>query len=295
MCKDRHCRSCRLQYIVHHVDAFYAAVFQRANRDLDDSLPAIMLAASTRLLFAPIERTEQAGLLPASITDRIHKLVNGGAAELWASHDWDAHLNAHVDTVRSSTIDMLPKIIASSTTSRNPAQMFKRLSAIPFAPPTPKVREVLKSKINSAPNPDEEWLRALAVRHLPKPPHGKAMTLSCADLERVSADWGRRLDRSKKTGAPDGTGLRFAYLQEMRCARPEFARWMAHIADHQRSPFLEWWFTTGTLVGQCKTDDQGRYPTDPAEIDTARPISRLFVIRRLKAVWPRCLGRSRAR
>ena len=69
----------------------------------------------------------------------------------------------------------------------------------------------------------------------------------------------------------------------MRCARPEFARWMAHIADHERSPFLEWWFTTSTLVGQCKTDDQGRYPTDPAKIDTARPISRLFVIRRLMA------------
>ena len=34
---------------VHLVDAFLDAIFQRAVRDLDDSLPGIMLAASTRL------------------------------------------------------------------------------------------------------------------------------------------------------------------------------------------------------------------------------------------------------
>ena len=39
-------------------------------------------------------------------------------------------------------------------------------SAIPFAPPTPKVREVLAGEINAAPNPDAEWLRVMAQKCL---------------------------------------------------------------------------------------------------------------------------------
>ena len=84
---------------------------------------------------------------------------------------------------------------------------------------------------------------------------------------------------SNPSGAPDGTGLRFSYLQGVLCARPAFALWMAHLASHKRSPFLAWWFLTRILTGQCKTDDQGRYPAEPADIKSARPISRLLILR----------------
>ena len=263
-------------------DSLYTAIFVAANRNLDDSAPALILAASTRYLLAPPDEKEAAGLLPARLSERVRRLVAGEGAALWNEHNWIADLPV-VDTIRSVTPDMIPRIVQSSFASANPGRLFKRLNAIPFCPPTDTVRELLASKINSAPNEDAEWLAQIALEHLPQQPHGRATPLTQKQTERICTEWTRTLDKSNPSGAPDGTGLRFSYLQGALCARPAFALWMAHLASHKRSPFLAWWFLTCTLTGQCKTDDQGRYPTNPADITSARPISRLLILRRLIA------------
>ena len=145
--------------------------------------------------------------------------------------------------------------------------------------PTDTVRALLASKITSTPNDDAEWLAQIAREYLPQAPHGRAASLTQKQTERICAEWTRTLNKSNPSGAPDGTGLRFSYLQGALCARPAFSLWMAHISSHRRSPFLLWWFLACTLTGQCKTDDHGRYPTNPADIKSARPISRLLVLR----------------
>ena len=71
-------------------DSLYRAIFVAANRDLDDSAPALILAASTRYLLALPDEKEAAGLLPARLSERVRRLVAGEGAVLWKEHNWIA-------------------------------------------------------------------------------------------------------------------------------------------------------------------------------------------------------------
>ena len=57
----------------------------------------------------------------------------------------------------------------------------------------------------------------------------------------------------------------------------------AHVSAHRRSRFLTWWLLSTTICAQCKKDNDGNYPATPADIKSARPISRLAIFRRLMA------------
>ena len=94
-------------------DSLYRAIFVAANRDLDDSAPALILAASTRYLLALPDEKEAAGLLPARLSERVRRLVAGEGAVLWKEHNWIADLPV-VDTIRSVTPEMIPRIVQSS-------------------------------------------------------------------------------------------------------------------------------------------------------------------------------------
>ena len=61
------------------------------------------------------------------------------------------------------------------------------------------------------------------------------------------------------------------------------ALWLHAIHGHKRNDFLTWWHTTGTLCGQCKTDEHGKYPATPKDITSARPIIKFPIFRRLMA------------
>ena len=88
-----------------------------------------------------------------------------------------------------------------------------------------------------------------------------------------------RADCQAATGREKGKGTRAAKA----AAHPAFAIWIDAISQHKRNTFLIWWHLARTLAGQCKTDEKGNYPTTADEAVSARPISRMSIIRRLMA------------
>ena len=265
-----------------YVTSMYREVFTAANKNLDSERPTVMLAAIPRYIFAPPHPDDTVSNMPQRIAERIMGLANGGGEELWNTWRWDQGTPA-TTAIRTVTPDMRERIVTSSLTGQTPARLFRRLSAIPFLPPTRKVASILESKITSTPNPHQEELQRIAQRYLPRPPYGRVVTADTEAAKNVTRKWSGVLDSSNPTGAPDGTGFRFSHLKPLTLAHPAFAKWIDAISQHKRNTFLVWWHLTRTLAGQCKTDEHGNYPSTADEAVSARPISRMSIIRRLMA------------
>ena len=48
-------------------------------------------------------------------------------------------------------------IISRGLAAKAPAHTFRKLTSVPFLPPTIQVAEIIKKKCNTSPNPDTEW------------------------------------------------------------------------------------------------------------------------------------------
>ena len=54
-------------------------------------------------------------------------------------------------------------IISRGLAAQAPARTFRKLTAVPYLPPTGNVANILKKKCNTAPTPDHDWLRTLDI------------------------------------------------------------------------------------------------------------------------------------
>ena len=135
------------------------------------------------------------------------------------------------------------------------SKISKRLTAIPFCPPTARVADILQTKVNSKPNKDAPWIRMTADQWLPKGPHGRIAQPSPSFLHEITKYWNDLLKKSNPHGAPGGDGLRFSYFQHLTTSLSHVALWLHAIHDHKRNDFLAWWHTTGTLCGQCIAEE----------------------------------------
>ena len=93
--------------------------------------------------------------------------------------------------------------------AKAPARTFRKLTSVPFLPPTLQVAEIIKKKCNTSPNPDTEWLQAQARRYLPQAPHGRTAPCEGDDTLKIIAHWSRLIERTNTNGAPD-VGRAFA-------------------------------------------------------------------------------------
>ena len=183
------------------MDAFYAEIFSQMNRDLDNPLPPVMLAASTRYLLAPPPGGSSMASWPTIVENRMRRLAQGEGDRLWNEHDWKAQFTVS-NTIKRITPDQVHSVMQKGLAAQHPARTFKRLTSIPFCPPTARVADILQTKVNSRPNPDTEWIHQQAARHLPSKPYGRINSPEGKDAHDITKHWARIIDRSNPQGAP---------------------------------------------------------------------------------------------
>jgi len=234
-------------------------------------------------LSPPPPPLELRSALPNTLSTRSRHLRLGHAYQLWHAHDWNAK-RAFDTTIHTIHPNRLPSTINDHLARTTPAQAFRRIYSVPFAPPLPAVAPLLLAKVPTGPNPDLNHSSDLVITAadiLPqiRPNHRRSARIHDPTTRAsVIETWSKAI-RAHPGGAPDGTGTRTAYLLS-----PSVLPLLALLLDSIRravlSPAHRHLLTTKTTSGQCKQLSDGTYPTSVAQIEAVRPLCRHSVLRR---------------
>ena len=87
---------------------------------------------------------------------------------MWNEFNW-IELMPEIKGIAKVDEEAVKTIISRGLAAKAPARTFRKLTSVPFLPPTLQVAEIIKKKCNTRPNPDTEWLQKQARRYLPQP------------------------------------------------------------------------------------------------------------------------------
>ena len=132
---------------------------------------------------------------------RLLRLAQGEGDRLWQEHDWKAQFKVS-NTIKRITPDKIHSVMQKSLAAQHPARTFKRLTSIPFCPPTARVADILllQTNVNSTPNSDAEWIQQQAALHLPRKPHSRIQTPDGSEALSITKHWARIIDDVLHTG-----------------------------------------------------------------------------------------------
>ena len=132
------------------VDALWETVFKAATANLDDDAPMVMLAAATRYLLAPPEKDDLVGQYPMVVRTRMRRLARGEGGQLWNEFNW-IELMPEIKGIAKIDEEAVKAIISRGLAAKAPARTFRKLTSVPFLPPTLQVAEIIKKKCNTNP------------------------------------------------------------------------------------------------------------------------------------------------
>jgi len=253
-------------------------------RDLSDDAAAAGFHASTRLLLYPPAPSATRGDLAKELTERCTALRRGEGRRLWDAYDWGSTLIS-TDRVARVERERLPKLINDCIARHNAARAFRCMFGPPSAPPTPRVSTLVTAMIATERNPDLDpagAIRSAAALALPHAPT-TGYIHDTATREAVIAKF-TKLFHERSTGAPDGTGLRASYIAASPLELMPLYALLIHcihlgkVSDGHRR-LLQ----TNVMYGQCKTLDDGSFPTTAAQIAGVRPVKLINIARRAVA------------
>ena len=264
--------------------------------DLDNQAAYNLLLAIPRLVLPK----PQSKLTPTQwfqqVSSRCDAVLEGNARQLWHqtnlgySHEAPQAKKWNLTFPTTITIpepERIAKLMTTAIKSGRPSDCMAYVNPIPFAPPTPHVADIIKTKIPAEPNPRLTHLQDEAAKRLPTPGTlGTGNLPNGVNKKHIIDMWIRQMNSLPKKGAPDGTGWR----REHMLASPKIAATMALLleshAKYKTTTCIREYLRSKSLGTQCKKDqpipnsEEKAYPTSPDQMRSGRPLCRHSIFRR---------------